>query len=173
MSLLRSTFIALSHNRPLRTFMEHSAAGRKLSSRFIAGMTLDDVLRAAQAVNHQGIAVTLDSLGESVTSEPKAHQAAEIYHRLLDSIAANKLKANISIKLTQMGLELSPELAEEIAGSLAAHAQSIGSFVRVDMEDSQLTQVTIDIVRRLLDGGASVCAYDPAAIDRSKAVLGH
>ena len=149
MALLRSAFIALSRNRHLRSFMEHSAAGRKLSSRFIAGMTIDEVLRVAEAVNHQGIAVTLDSLGESVTSEAKAHQAAEVYHRLLDAIAERKLNANISIKLTQMGLELSPALAEEIARSLATHARSIGSFLRVDMEDSPVTQVTLDIVRRL------------------------
>ncbi len=149
MPLLRSTFIALSRNRHLRTFVEHSAAGRRLSSRFVAGFAIDDALRVAASVNQQGIEVTLDSLGESVTSEPKAHQAAEVYHLLLDEIAARRLKANISIKLTQMGLELAPSLAEEIAGSLAAHAQSIGSFARVDMEDSRLTQTTLDIVRSL------------------------
>ena len=149
MPLLRSTFIALSRNRHLRSFVEHSAAGRRLSSRFVAGFTIEDALRVAASVNQQGIEVTLDSLGESVTSEPKAHQAADVYHRLLDEITARKLKANISIKLTQMGLELAPALAEEIAGSLAAHAQSIGSFVRVDMEDSPLTQTTLDIVRGL------------------------
>ena len=124
MALLRSTFIALSHNQPLRGFMERSRIGARLSSRFIAGMTLDDAMRAAEAVNRQGIAVTLDSLGESVTSEVEAHRAAEVYHQLLDAIAARKLNANISVKLTQMGLELSPRLAEKIAGSLAQHAPS-------------------------------------------------
>jgi proline dehydrogenase len=123
--------------------------GKRLNSRFIAGMEMEDALRVAEAVNGQGIAVTLDSLGESVTSESEAHQAADVYHRLLDAIAAHKLKANISVKLTQMGLEQSPELAEEIAGDLARHAAAGGSFVRIDMEDSPLTQVTLDIVRRL------------------------
>ena len=107
MSLLRSAFIALSHNRPLRRFCEHSRLGARLNSRFIAGMTLDDALRVAEAVNRQGIAVTLDSLGESVTSESEAHLAADVYHKLLDSIAARELNANISVKLTQMGLEQS------------------------------------------------------------------
>src|SRR5262249_18530984 len=101
------------------------------------------------AVNKQGMAVTIDSLGESVTSETEAHRAAEIYHQLLDLIAARKLKANISVKLTQMGLEVSPELAESIALSLTQHAHNAGSFVRIDMEDSSLTQVTLDIVRRV------------------------
>jgi proline dehydrogenase len=120
-----------------------------MSSRFVAGMEIGDVLRVAEAVNHQGMTVTLDSLGESVSSEVEAHRAAEVYHQLLDWIGVHKLNANISVKLTQMGLELSPDLAERIAESLAAHAAKTGSFVRVDMEDSSLTQVTLDIVRRL------------------------
>lgn len=149
MSVLRSTFIALSHNRPLRRFCENSKVGVKLSSRFIAGMEIADALRVAESVNKQGMAVTIDSLGESVTSEAEAHRAAEIYHQLLDLIAERKLKANISVKLTQMGLEVSPEFAETIALSLTQHARSAGSFVRIDMEDSSLTQITLDIVRRI------------------------
>ena len=112
-------------------------------------MEIGDALRVAEALNHQGMLVTLDSLGESVSSEAEAQSAAAIYHELLDWIAAHKLNANISVKLTQMGLELSPKLAEEIALSLAEHAQTTGSFVRIDMEDSSLTQVTMDIVRRI------------------------
>jgi proline dehydrogenase len=149
MSVLRSAFITLSRNRLLRRFGEHSRIGSKLSSRFVAGMEIEDALRVAEQVNRQGMAVTLDSLGESVTSAPEAYTAADVYHRLLDAIAERKLNANISVKLTQMGLELDPALAEAIVGGLAAHAHSIGSFVRVDMEDSSLTQITLDIVRRL------------------------
>jgi len=149
MPLLRSAFIALSHNRMLRSFCESSRLGSKLSSRFVAGMEIEDALRVAQAVNKQGMAVTLDSLGESVTSEEEARQAAQVYHQLLDAIAERKLNANISVKLTQMGLEISPELAEGIAESLVQHAKATGSFVRIDMEDSSLTQVTLEIVRRL------------------------
>lgn len=149
MSVLRSAFIALSRNRLLRHFGERSRIGSKLSSRFVAGTEIEDALRVAQSVNNQGMSVTLDSLGESVTSEAEAHQAAEIYHRLLDAIAERKLNSNISVKLTQMGLTLDPHLAESIAASLAEHAQSTGSFLRIDMEDSSLTQVTLDIVRRL------------------------
>lgn len=153
MPILRSGFIALSHNRLLRQFFEHSSLGTRLNKRFIAGMRIEDALRVAEAVNRQGIAVTLDSLGESVTSANEAHRAAEVYHQLLDFIAENHLNANVSLKLTQMGLQAadtqSPELAESIVGSLVQHAQSTGNFVRVDMEDSRLTQVTLDIVRRV------------------------
>jgi proline dehydrogenase len=148
MPILRSTFISLSRNRSLRRFCENSSIGVRLSSRFIAGMEIADAIRVAEAVNRQGMMVTLDSLGESVRSDQEAHKAADVYHQLLDLIAERKLKANISVKLTQMGLELSPALAEQIAGSLAQHAQSLGNFVRIDMEDSRLTQVTLDIVRR-------------------------
>src|SRR5581483_1973494 len=130
-------------------FSERSSLGKKLSARFVAGMELEDALRVAEAVNRQGMHVTLDSLGESVSSAEKAHAAADVYHRLLDSIAARKIDANISVKLTQMGLGLDPALAEAIATSLTEHAKATGNFVRIDMEDSPLTDVTLGIVRRL------------------------
>lgn len=149
MAVLRSALIALSHNQSLRHFLEHSRMGARFSSRFVAGMTLEDALRAAEAVNGQGMSVTLDSLGERVTSELEAHRAAEVYHRLLDAIAGRKLDANISVKLTQMGLEQSKPLAETIVLGLTQHAHTLGNFVRVDMEDSKLTQATLDVVRRV------------------------
>jgi proline dehydrogenase len=149
MPALRSAFIALSHNRPLRKFAEHSRIGGKLSSRFVAGLEIEDALRVCAQVNQQGMHVTLDSLGESVSTAAEAHRAAETYHDLLDKIAARKLDSNISVKLTQMGLTQDPALAEEIATSLTQHAHVTGNFVRIDMEDSGLTQVTLDIVRRI------------------------
>jgi proline dehydrogenase len=149
MSVLRSAFIALSRNRTLRSFCENSRFGRRMSSRFVAGMEIGDALRVAADLNRQGFLVTLDSLGESVTSETEAHRAADIYHELLKSISAQKLNANISVKLTQMGLELDQPLAGRIAESLARHAAEVGSFLRIDMEDSSLTQTTLDIVRRI------------------------
>ena len=149
MPLMRTAFIALSHSRSLRHIAERSSIGIRLSSRFIAGMEIEDALRVAEARNKEGLAVTLDSLGESVTTQNEAHQAAEVYHRLLDALSERKLNANISVKLTQMGLELSQGLAESIAESLTQHAKAAGNFVRIDMEDSSLTQVTLDIVRRL------------------------
>jgi len=115
----------------------------------VAGLEIADALRVAESINKRGMAVTLDSLGESVGTEQEAHKAAEVYHRLLDWISALKLNANISVKLTQMGLELSPGLAETIAESLANHAHAMNNFVRIDMEDSSLTQITLEIVRRL------------------------
>ena len=149
MPLLRSAFIALSTNQPMRRFSESSSIGRKLSSRFVAGLEVEDALQTAERLNKQGMTATLDSLGESVSTEAEAHRSAEIYHRLLDAIAAQKLKANISVKLTQMGLEMSPELAYTIAAGLTEHARATNNFVRIDMEGSHLTQVTLDLVHHL------------------------
>ena len=149
MPVLRSAFIALSHNRSIRKFSEQSSLGGKLSSRFVAGLDIEDALRVCSQVNAQRMHVTLDSLGESVTTADEAHRAADVYHQLLDQIAARKLDSNISVKLTQMGLTQDPALAEQIATDLTRHAQSTGNFVRIDMEDSSLTQISLDIVRRI------------------------
>jgi proline dehydrogenase len=149
MALLRSTFISLSRNRPLRRFSEGSHLGRRLSSRFVAGTRTDEVLAAAAALNQQGIAVTLDSLGENVHSEQEALRSAAIYHELLDAIQQRRLNGNISVKLSQMGMELDPAIAERIVRDLTGHARATGNFVRIDMEGSEYTQATIDLVRRI------------------------
>lgn len=123
--------------------------GRRLSSRFVAGMHTDDALRAAAALNSQGISVTLDSLGENVHTPEEAYRSAAIYHDLLDAIQQRHLDANVSVKLTQMGMDLDPQLAGQIVRELTEHARGTGSFVRVDMEGSDYTQATIDLVRRI------------------------
>lgn len=120
-----------------------------MSSRFVAGMEIEDVLKAAESLQNQGIAATLDSLGENVSTPEQARAAADIYHRLLDAIDKRKLKANVSVKLTQMGMDLGNGLAAEIVSGLVDHAVAINSFVRVDMEGSEYTQATIDLVRTL------------------------
>ena len=149
MPILRSAFIALSRNQPLRHFSEHSVYGQRMSSRFVAGMEIDDALRAAQSLQNQGITSTLDSLGENVSTPDQARHSAAIYHRLLDAIAQRKLKANVSVKLTQMGMDLDPALAADIVSGLVDHAVAVNNFVRVDMEGSEYTQATIDLVRTL------------------------
>lgn len=123
--------------------------GRRMSSRFVAGMSVEDVLAAAEALNAQGMTATLDSLGENVNTPEEARRSADIYHRLLDAISTRRLKANVSVKLTQMGMDLGGELAESIVRELTAHAREVDSFVRVDMEGSPYTEATIDLVRRI------------------------
>lgn len=149
MPLLRSLFLALSRSRTVRRITEGTAPGRRVSSRFIAGFEVEDVLRVTASLNRQGIAATLDSLGENVYSFAEAERAAAVYHQLIDAIPARGLQANISVKLTQMGMDLGVEVAEGIVGGLVEHAARRGVFLRVDMEGSAYTQATIDLVRRL------------------------
>jgi proline dehydrogenase len=95
------------------------------------------------------MAVSLDSLGESVTLEAEARAAAEVYIRVLEAIADKKLNANVSLKLSQMGIEIRPELAEEIVGGVVERAARLGLFVRIDMEGSAHTEATIALTERL------------------------
>ena len=120
-----------------------------MSARFVAGFRIEDALSAAAALGRQGLFVTLDSLGENVSSPAQARQAAQIYHWLLDAIAAANFDANVSLKLTQMGMDLGENVAFEIVSGLVKQAAGANSFVRVDMEGSAYTQATIDLVRRL------------------------
>jgi proline dehydrogenase len=147
--LLRSFFIALSQNKSLRSFSERSAMGRKMSGRFVAGMSVEEALAACEQTNREGIAVSLDSLGESVTTEAEAQKSADIYHQLLDAIEARRLNANVSVKLSQVGMDFDPALAERIVGEMVAHAAQVHSFVRIDMEGSPYTEATIAMTERL------------------------
>ncbi|HEX3572266.1 MAG TPA: proline dehydrogenase family protein [Acidobacteriaceae bacterium] len=106
-------------------------------------------MAVCRRVNLEGISVSLDSLGESVSDEAEAHAAAEVYHRLIDAIASGSLKANVSLKLTQMGMDIRPELAEEIVGGIVDRAARAGTFVRIDMESSDYTEATIAMTERL------------------------
>jgi proline dehydrogenase len=149
MPLLRSAFIALSSNRRIRRFAESSTIGRRTSSRFVAGFRIEDALSAAAALGRQGLFVTLDSLGENVSTQNQAQQSAQIYHWLLDAIPQSNLNANVSLKLTQMGMDLGHDVVFDIIAALVRHAVEADSFVRVDMEGTAYTQATIDLVRKL------------------------
>jgi proline dehydrogenase len=147
--MFRAFFIALSESRMLRSVAEKSRIGRRLSSRFVAGMSVEEALVATAATNQKGMSVSVDNLGENVTNLEEARHSAELYHQMLDELVRRKLNANVSMKLTHMGLDLDEALARRIAGELVAHAARIGNFVRVDMEGSPYTQKTLDIVREL------------------------
>jgi proline dehydrogenase len=120
-----------------------------MSGRFVAGMSVEEALAACKRVNQEGIAVSLDSLGESVTTEPEAQKSAAIYHQLLDAIQERKLNANVSVKLSQVGMDFDPALAERIVGEMVEHAAAAKSFVRIDMEGSSYTEATIAMTERL------------------------
>jgi proline dehydrogenase len=135
----------------MRAVAEKSALGRKVSSRFVAGTRPEDALRVTQALNAKKLTVSIDNLGENVTRAEEAHASAQLYQQLLDEISSRHLDANVSLKLTHMGLDFDPDLAYRIVSNLVTKAATINprNFVRVDMEDSSYTQRTLDFVRAL------------------------
>src|SRR5438445_324462 len=141
--VLRALFIWLSENRSLRALAERSSVGRRMSSRFVAGTTVNDALTATQAVNRAGMSVSLDNLGENVTNPEEARHSAQLYHQLLDAIVARGLEANVSLKLTHMGLDVDEKLARELVSGLLAKVAVQKTFIRVDMEGSAYTQRTL------------------------------
>jgi proline dehydrogenase len=149
--MLRTFFVRLSENPSLRRFAERSSLGRRVSGRFVAGTEIADAVRATQAVNRAGMSVSIDNLGENVTNPDEARHSAELYNRILDAIVANQLNANISLKLTHMGLDVDEKLARDIVSGLVAKAASMNppGFLRVDMEGSPYTQRTLDFVHEL------------------------
>ena len=147
--MLRATFISLSRNKSLRAFAEKNKYGQRMSRRFVAGETVADLIHATEAVNKMGIRVTVDNLGENVTNREEALHSCQLYHQLLDEIDKRKLNANVSLKLTHMGLDVDEKLARNIVSELLDHAVQIKNFIRIDMEDSSYTQKTIDFTREL------------------------
>jgi proline dehydrogenase len=149
--VLRALFISLSESSRLRAVAERSSIGQKWSSRFVAGNQVGDVLRATRIVNQSGCSVSIDNLGENVTNADEARASAQLYHQLLDDIASQKLNANISLKLTHMGIDVGEKLARDLVSELVAKAAAMNprNFVRVDMEGSPYTQQTLDFVREL------------------------
>jgi proline dehydrogenase len=149
--MLRAVFIALSESRSLRAIAERSRIGQRTSARFVAGKEVSDAIHAAAAMNKIGASVSIDNLGENVTNADEARASAQLYYNLLDQIAAKNLNANVSLKLTHMGLDVDAPMAYEIVRGLVAKAASMSpkNFVRVDMEGSPYTQRTLDFVHEL------------------------
>jgi len=149
--VLRALLIGLSENRPMRALAERSIVGLRMSARFVAGTTIEEALAAARGVNQLGMGVSLDNLGENVTNAEEAQRSAQVYHQLLQEIEERKLQANVSVKLTHMGLDVDEKLARELVSSLVAQAAASNprNFVRVDMEGSPYTQRTLDFVHEL------------------------
>jgi len=149
--VLRALLIGLSENRPMRALAERSIVGLRMSRRFVAGTTIEEALAAARGVNQLGMGVSLDNLGENVTNAEEARRSAQVYHQLLQEIEERRLQANVSVKLTHMGLDVDEKLARELVSSLVAQAAASNprNFVRVDMEGSPYTQRTLDFVHEL------------------------
>lgn len=147
--MLRTILLKLSENKALARWSMKNGVSRRVSQRFVAGETLDQAIAAARTLNAAGFPVSLDLLGENVLDREGATRAADTYVAMFDRIAADKLDGNISLKLTQLGLDLDPELCEASLLRIADCAAARRNFVRVDMEGSPYTQRTVDLVRRV------------------------
>ncbi len=146
---MRSLLLFLSRQRQLRRWIETSATARRLSSRFVAGNTLAEALDVSRRINGEGLAITLDHLGENVTSLDEAAQSREVYLHTLSEIHSAGIQGNVSLKLSQFGIDLSEGACRENVRELVAAAANIDSFVRIDMEGSAYTDRTLEIVTDL------------------------
>src|SRR6266403_3384046 len=147
--MLRATLLKLSESRGFAHWVTSNPTTRRMARRFVPGETLDDAIIAARACNSLGMYTSLDYLGENVATVADAQRARDAYLEIFDRIAQERLHANVSCKLTQLGLDLSPDFCEGLLLSIVERAAGYENFLRVDMESSLYTQRTIDLVKRV------------------------
>ena len=166
--MVRSTLLKLSENKTFARWVTINQTTRKMSHRFVAGEALEEAIAAARVCNDQGMLVSLDYLGENVATAADAQRARDAYLQVFDRIAAEKLNANVSCKLTQLGLDFSAEFCEGQLLSIVERAASYGNFLRVDMEGSLYTARTIDVVKRVRTQSPAVGTVIQAYLYRSE-----
>jgi len=148
--MLRSAFLYLAGQQQIFKFVRNNRLAKSFANRFVAGETVDSALAAVARLNARGITASLDLLGESVHNEAEARAAGESYIAMLDRIYKQKADANVSVKLTAMGLDISQDLCVATMHKILQRARDYGSFVRIDMESSEYTQRTIDLFEQRL-----------------------
>lgn len=142
--MLRKSLLYLSRQQRVFNFIKNVGFARKMASRFVAGETIEAALDAVVALNARGITASLDLLGESVSNEAEARDTGRQYLQLLDRIHQRKLDANVSVKLTALGQDISDALGVEVVRQVLERAKQYDSFVRLDMESSEYTDRTLD-----------------------------
>jgi len=148
----RTAILAAAGNRVTERFMNRY--GMRLgASRFVAGETLDQCVEVIRGLNQQGFKCNATELGEAVSSEADARGAVEDYRRLLERLAGERLRANVAIKLTLLGLDIAEDLAETHMAQLLDVARGLGLTMRIDMEESSHVEATLRIYRRLRERG--------------------
>ncbi len=147
--ITRNALIYLSRQEGLKDFATRFRPFKQLTTRFVAGETIDETIHFIREINAEGCSASFDHLNESVTSAAEASKEVAEYLNILAKIDETGIRSNVSIKLSQFGLTLDPELAYKNARRVVDEAHRRGNFVRVDMEDSKVTQVTIDLFKRL------------------------
>ena len=165
---MRAFLLLLSRLRWLRRRIETSALSRRVASRFVAGETLADVLAAGRRINSEGIALTIDHLGENVTSLAEAEVSRDVYLNAMNQIAANQINGNVSLKLTQFGMDISENACRANVEQLVVRAKELNTFVRVDMESSAYTDRTLALVEDLHARYGAVGTVIQAYLHRSE-----
>ena len=148
--MLRRTLLYLSEQPQVFKFVRRNGLARRFAQRFVAGETIEEAVAVVAGLNAKGITASLDLLGESVHNEAEARAAGREYLAILDRIHERKLNANVSVKLTAMGLDVSEELCISIMQEILERARTYGSFVRLDMESSKYTQQTLHLFEHRL-----------------------
>jgi proline dehydrogenase len=148
--MLRKTLLYLSNQQKVFSFVRRNRFAKRMASRFVAGETVEEAMVAVRALNARGITASLDLLGESVHREEEARGTAREYLTILDRIQSEKLDANVSLKLTAMGMDVSEELCIANMQMVLDRAQEYGSFVRLDMESSHYTERTLHLFEHRL-----------------------
>jgi proline dehydrogenase len=151
--MLRALFIYLSKAEWARRLITNWKIARMAASRFVAGNSIEDAIRVVRELNQKGINATLDHLGESTETSGEAISAADDILKLLNQILSNHIHANVSIKLTQIGLALDHGLCEKNLERILEHARENANFIRVDMEDTPYTDQTLQLYRAMRSKG--------------------
>ena len=141
--MLRQAFLYLSNQQKIFRFVRNNRFAKRLAQRFVAGETLEEAIRAVEPLNKKGITTSLDLLGESVHTEREAQAATREILTMLDRIHERRVEANVSLKLTQMGLDISEELCVALMHDVVGRARDLRTFIRIDMEDSGYTERTL------------------------------
>ena len=145
----RNALLYLSRREGLKDFATRFSPFKKMTTRFVAGEDIEEAIDAIRQINAKGCSASFDHLNESVTKAEETEEEVREYLRVLARIDETGIRSNVSIKLTQFGLEIDPELAYNNARKVVQDAARRGNFVRIDMEASNVTQITIDIFKRL------------------------
>ena len=153
MSVLRSIFLYLSKARWARRLIVAWSISRTVARRFVAGETLDEAIQAVRKLNATGLNATLDHLGESVTTQAEAVRSADDYLAIISRICESGIRSNASLKLSQLGLNVSYELCLENVRRVVRRAAECGLFIRIDMEDTPTVDRTIELWRTLRKEG--------------------
>ena len=167
--MLRSTLLRLSDSKRFANFVTSNSKTRQMARRFVAGETLYEAIAAARACNEAGMLASLDYLGENVSTVADAQKARDAYLEIFERIAAEKLEANVSCKLTQLGLDLNNDFCEGLLSSIVERAAGYDNFLRVDMEGSIYTQRTVEIVKRVRSRNPAVGTVIQSYLYRSEA----